>query len=115
MHELKIIQDIFPQIENLARENNLATINQVTLSIGQLRQIQGDFLRFAFESVSKGTILQGAKLTIKLIPVVVWCESCKKQFAVDDNVYICPICGNTSLQVLTGKEIILESIDGERG
>lgn len=113
MHELKIIQDIFPIIEKLAKENHLVKVNQVVLQVGKLRQVQSDFLQFAFKAVAKNTIAEGAKLIIKLVPITVSCDSCQKQFGVEDNIYICPECSRTSLEIVTGREIILESVDGE--
>lgn len=113
MHELKIIQDIFPLIEKVAKENRLKSINKVVLSIGKLRQVKSEFLQFAFVTLAKNTIAKDATLIIQQIPVTVSCQSCKKQFAVEENIYICPKCGSVTLEVLTGKEIILESVDGE--
>lgn len=114
MHELKIIQDIFPLIEKVAKENHLRLINKVVLSIGELRQVQKEFLQFAFANIAQDTIASGAELVIKPIPVTMFCESCKKQFTVKKDVYICPGCSGVTLNCLTGKEVILESVDGER-
>lgn len=112
MHELKMIQDIFPLIEEVAREHSLKLITKVVLGVGELRQVQSEFLRFAFTTIAENTIAKGAELIINLIPVTVFCHYCKKEFIVNDNVYVCPECGGVSLDNLTGKEFILESIDG---
>ncbi|MBU0744427.1 MAG: hydrogenase maturation nickel metallochaperone HypA [Gammaproteobacteria bacterium] len=112
MHELKIIQDIFPMLEKVAKDNHLKSINKVTLGVGKLRQVQTDFLQFAFATVAKDTIAKGAELIIKIIPITVFCDSCKKQFNLEEHVYVCPKCGGVRLEILTGKEIIIESVDG---
>ncbi len=114
MHELKVIQDIFPLVEKVAKENRLKSISRVVLSIGKLRQVQSEFLQFAFAAVAENTIAKGAELVIKPIPVTLLCQDCKKQFEVQENFYVCPECNGVSLECLTGKEIILESVDGER-
>lgn len=112
MHELKIIQDIFPLIEKVAKENHLRSINKVVLAIGNLRQIQEEFLQFAFKTVARDTIAKGSVLTIKQVPICVFCHNCKQKFEVKENAYVCPHCNGVSLEILTGKEIILESVDG---
>lgn len=112
MHELTMIQEVFPLIEAVAKKNHLKSINKVVLSVGELRQVQSGFLQFAFAVVAESTIAKGAELVINLIPVAVFCQDCKKEFTVHENVYICPECGGVSLNFLTGKELILESIDG---
>jgi hydrogenase nickel incorporation protein HypA/HybF len=115
MHELKIIQDIFPLIEKVAKENNLKAVNKVVLSVGKLRQVEPNFLRFAFTHVAEDTIAKDAELEIKLIPVTVICQDCKKRFEIQENFYVCPECNGVALEVLTGKEVVLENIDGEEG
>ena len=112
MHELGIIREIFPLIEKIAKENNFKSITRVVLSIGRLRQVKDQFLYFAFETVAKDTIAAGAELIINTIPITVNCHNCNKQFTVSENIYICPDCDSGSLEILTGKEVILESIDG---
>lgn len=113
MHELSIIQNILPLIERVAAENHMTSVKKVTLKVGRLRQIVPEFLKFAFESVTKTTVAEGAELIVESVPILVLCKSCQQQFVVEENIYLCPNCNHTDLQVLTGKEIILESIEGE--
>lgn len=114
MHELKIIQDIFPIIKNVARKNHLKSINKVFLRVGKLRQVVLEFLQFAFATVAQDTIAANAELIVKLIPITATCKTCQQQFAVGENIYICPYCDSVDLEILTGKEIVLESVEGER-
>ena len=112
MHELKIIQDIFPMIEAVAQKNHLKSINRVVLQVGVLRQVVSEFLRFAFSEVAKNTIAENAELVIEPIPVTVCCRFCKLESKPVANIYICSGCGSSNLEVLTGKEIILATING---
>jgi hydrogenase nickel incorporation protein HypA/HybF len=114
MHELNIIQNIFPIIENVAKENHLKRVTKIFLKVGGLRQVVSEFLQFTFATVAKGTIAENAELIIELILVTARCKKCQQQFIVEDNVYICPHCDSVALEILTGKEIILESVEGER-
>ncbi|CAL7959775.1 Hydrogenase maturation factor HypA [Gammaproteobacteria bacterium] len=114
MHELKIIQDVFPIIENVAKENRLKSVTKVVLQVGALRQVIHEFLQFAFATVAKDTIAASAELIIESIPITARCKACHKQFTVGENTYICPYCDSSDLEILTGKEVILESIDGEK-
>jgi hydrogenase nickel incorporation protein HypA/HybF len=112
MHELSIIQNIFPIIEKVAKENHLKVVNKVFLKVGGLRQVVLEFMSFAFATVAKGTIAENAELIIELIPVAARCKKCQQQFTVDGNVYVCPHCDGADLEILTGKEIVLESVEG---
>ncbi|EKE01423.1 MAG: Hydrogenase nickel insertion protein HypA [uncultured bacterium] len=113
MHELKIIQDIFPILENVAKENHLKSINKVFLKVGALRQVVPEFLQFAFATLAKDTLADSAELIIELVPITVACKTCQREFAVEENAYFCPHCESTIIKILTGKEIVLESVEGD--
>lgn len=113
MHEFGIIHSVFKILEDIANKNNLKSIDKVTLSIGKLRQITPEFLQFAFDSVSQDTIAANAKLIIEEIPIKMGCKLCNQEFVVTRNTYICPKCGEAGIEVLTGKEILIKSVEGE--
>ena len=113
MHEFSIMQGVFKLLEDIAAQNKLIKIDKVVLKIGKLRQVFPDFLRFAFETISQNTIAENAELIIEEIPIMMHCKSCNKKFKVEHNTYICPKCGATKLEILTGKEVLIASVEGE--
>jgi hydrogenase nickel incorporation protein HypA/HybF len=114
MHEFSIIQNIFPIVTKIATENHLRTIKEITLKIGKLRQVIPENLQFAFSVLVKETNFKDAKLIIIDVPIEVSCQSCHENFLVNDTAYICPKCGSSDNIILTGKEILLESVIGEK-
>lgn len=114
MHELTLIQNIFTTILNVAADNQLKRITRVTLHVGQLRQVVPDFLQFAFTTTAKNTIAENAVLQIEHVPVTIMCQTCHKKSTVEENIYICPLCQSTKLEILSGKEIIIANIEGEQ-
>jgi|SaaInlStandDraft_4_1057021.scaffolds.fasta_scaffold45482_2 hydrogenase nickel incorporation protein HypA/HybF len=114
MHELSIISSIFSIIEDHADKELLTSITKVSLHVGALRHVQDDMLRFAFKAVAQGTRAEGAVLAVDYIPVITHCRQCAAEFEVSELMFICPQCESTDLEVLKGKEIIIESIEGER-
>jgi len=113
MHELTIITDILETAKQAARENNLKKINKIYLKIGKLQQVVPEMLEFSFQVVSRDTIAQGAALKIETIPIKVNCKACLKETIVKENIYICPACDRTHLEILTGKELMITSIEGD--
>jgi hydrogenase nickel incorporation protein HypA/HybF len=97
------MQGVFKLLEDIAAQNNLIKIDRVVLKIGKLRQVFPDFLQFAFETISQNTIAE----------ITMHCKSCSKKFTVEHNIYICPKCGATKLEILTGKEVLIASVEGE--
>lgn len=114
MHEMGILSNLFTIIEEIAEENNLVKINKITLKLGKLQQIVPDVFTFAFETVAKGTKAEGAALDVEYVPIKMQCNTCNNEFIVEGHVYICPECAQTSLTMLEGMEIILESVEGEQ-
>jgi hydrogenase nickel incorporation protein HypA/HybF len=115
MHELGIIQNIFKVVEQTAIDNHLKKITKVYLKIGRFRQVVPEFLQFAFANVVKGTVAAGAELVIDIVPISGLCRACGKDFVIDadhDILLQCPNCGAVDLEIITGKEVVLDSVEG---
>jgi len=113
MHEFAIIDSIFKIVEKTIEDNQLKSVSRVILHVGKLRQVVPEFLQFAFETVSEGSPAQGAELVVVEIPIKVKCEACGHEALIEHQTYVCPACGHFGLEVLTGKELFIESIEGE--
>lgn len=113
MHEFSIIENIFKTIDKIASDNQLKVITKVTLKVGKMRQIIPDFLRFAFETIAKNTLAANAELIIEEIPMTVRCHRCDKISLIEELILICPNCVTTNIEIISGKELILETIEGE--
>ena len=113
MHELSVIENIFTEINRIADENQLTKIKEVRLSVGRLRQMVPEMMQFAFEQVAKGTRAEGAVLLVTHIPITVQCKDCQSTFELEENIYACHKCQSPRLDILTGKEVVLESLSGD--
>ncbi len=114
MHEFSIMQNLLKIIEKEAKANSLSKVNGITVKIGKLRQVVPEFIEFAFATIAKDTIADGAKLNIESIPITIHCEKCNKDYPVIEDTYTCPDCDSLDIKVITGKEIILASIEGDQ-
>ena len=68
-------------------------------------------LRFCFEVARRDTPLDGAELHIEEIPVQARCRSCDRQWTVDEPVFRCPGCAGTALEIVSGRELDIQSIE----
>jgi hydrogenase nickel incorporation protein HypA/HybF len=114
MHELSLIENVIKIVEKLARQEKLTTVTKVYLQVGALRQIVPEFMQFAFISAAVGTIMSRASLKVEVIPIKICCENCNHEFTVEELVYLCPKCEHAALKIVAGKEIVIESIEGEQ-
>ncbi len=113
MHELTVVSNIFKIILETAESNNLSKISKVSLKVGRQRHLAPDLMKFAFDSVSKNTIASGAFLDIDRVDIKMKCLSCGLEFTVKDNTYLCISCGSAELETISGKDLLIESIEGE--
>jgi hydrogenase nickel incorporation protein HypA/HybF len=113
MHELSIIQSMIPQIEEFLVQGNYKKVNRIRLEVGVMSGVVQDALEFAYDICVKGTAIEGAELSILMVPVTASCEKCFLKFEVQDYRYACPQCNDTDLKLLTGNELTIKEIEVE--
>lgn len=114
MHELTIAQNICQIIEReISNLGVTKTVKAVRLRVGKLSGVVPDALRFCFGFVSEGTPLAGVSLEIQETPVEAQCNSCKSTFNLEEPLFICPTCASGNLAVLSGQDLLVESIEVE--
>ena len=114
MHEMSIVSNIMNIALKSAEENALTRINRIKIQIGGQRHLAPGLMEYAFTFFSKGTIADGADLIVEKVPIIMTCIECLNQFTVNDTTYICPECGSVNLHMDSGRELIIESIEGEK-
>ena len=65
MHELSIAEELLQIITNKASQVGIRKIEQINLKIGEFSGILPDALIFAFELISKDTMMEGARIEIE--------------------------------------------------
>lgn len=113
MHEFSIIQSMIPQIEEFLVQGNYRKVKRILLEVGVMSGVIQDALEFAYDICSKGTPIEGAVLSIRMMPVIASCEKCFVKFEIQDYSYICPQCSGIDLKLLSGKELTIKEIEVE--
>lgn len=111
MHETALMQNLISAAEKSLEEHRVKRVNSVALSVGKLSNALPAALSFAFEVMTKGTPLEGAKLIIREIPVLVCCQKCGNEYNPDKFPIICPVCGSVCYKITQGEDIFIESLD----
>ena len=86
-------------------------IERLNLKIGRLAAVVEHSLTFCFEVITKDTPLEGAQIVIDEIPVMVKCKECHNEWEVEGPVFTCPNCQDGEVEMLTGREIEITSIE----
>jgi len=114
MHEFGIIEDIVRLVGEKAADHGVHRVTCVRLRVGRLRQVEPASLRFAFETLARGTIMEDALLDVDFIPIRLRCRHCGNEFELADALpYQCSQCNGRNVDVSAGKELILKDIEGE--
>ena len=113
MHELSIAEDLLEIVARTAAEHKLTRVSGLRIVVGALGNVIPEALEFAFDAAGRGTVAEGARLEIVEVPVTVRCNACSAETVLDDFAFICTECGSVDVTVLRGKELYLDSIEGD--
>ena len=115
MHELSIAQSLLDIVLEQSEIHGVEQVKVIKLQIGELAAVVPESLSFCFELLSKDTLADGAALEIETLPVVARCSNCEILFQVEHHKFICPDCGEPTLEMVSGRELSVASIEGECG
>lgn len=110
---MSLIGGVFEVIEKTLSQHEVKRVLQVKLKVGELTNAEPDALLMAFEAYSKDTLCEGAELIIESVPLLGCCRKCHEEFKVKTMIFICPNCGDTSIEVIQGEELLIESLEVE--
>jgi hydrogenase nickel incorporation protein HypA/HybF len=108
MHELALSSAIVNTVAKHAQGRRVATVN---LSVGRLRQVIPDTLAFYFEFVARDTACEGAQLVQEVIEPRLHCRECGHEWTIDIPAFRCPRCAGAQVEILSGNEFEVESIE----
>ena len=113
MHELSIAASIVDAVTETAAGYPGARVREVRLRVGALASVIEDSLQFCWGVTIDGTPLAGAKLVVRLLPVVIRCENCGVDEQIGVQSFRCPRCGGPAADIRQGRELEIESIEIE--
>ncbi len=112
MHEMGIaLQIIEIATDSIPSDAGDVRIEKINLKIGKLAAVVPDSLRFCFDAAIKDTPLDGTKLVIQELPVIARCRDCNTQWTISSPAFTCENCNSSSLEILSGRELDIESIE----
>lgn len=115
MHELGIMANVLDIALEYAEQNDVKKILAVNMEIGELSDIVPKIAQDFFGFIARGTIAENASLNIVKIPARLRCRDCGEEDDLDTDhpSYICFECGSKSLELISGREYRIASIEVE--
>jgi hydrogenase nickel incorporation protein HypA/HybF len=108
VHELSLSSAI---VNTVAKHAGGRRVTVVNLRVGRLRQVIPDTLEFYFEFVARGTLCEGARLEHEVIEARLRCHPCDYEWPIEIPAFRCPRCGGSEVEVASGNEFEVESIE----
>jgi hydrogenase nickel incorporation protein HypA/HybF len=113
MHEYSVTKSLVELCNLEADKNNIKMIVKINLQVGRFTGFSPDSIEFYFEHLKVGTKCSNAKIEFEEIPIKIKCHNCGKQHVIDEPILLCPDCGSEEIDLLTGREFFVASIEGE--
>ena len=92
MHEIGVVKQVVRTVEDFAKENGVDRIEEI------------------YPIATKGTILDGAKLIMNVVPGLAECDECDEIFNVIEHEGYCPNCGSFEKTVLSGRDFSIREL-----
>lgn len=118
MHEYSVMTQIVDSILAEAKKQKAKRVEEVDLEIGEYTLLGTEQLKFAYELMSKDTILEGSKLNLRHLEGKVKCTACGYEGVVpvaEDSphrlapILTCPKCNGVA-QITQGRECLIRNI-----
>src|ERR1035441_1073111 len=116
MHELSIVTSIVESVTESLNSYPGARVLEVRLRVGALASVIPESLEFCYGIASEGTPLEGSRLVVNLLPVVMHCAPCGQDVELEGvQSFRCPHCGEPCSDMRQGRELEIDSIEIEDG
>ncbi|MBU1865292.1 MAG: hydrogenase nickel incorporation protein HypA [Actinobacteria bacterium] len=135
MHEFALADAVVKSALRAARDAGMDRIETVTVRVGELQQIKADLFEFSLTEVlpAADPTLEGVRFVVKQEPVRFGCRVCERRFGRPDlekvgnpdemeaihfipelsHAFVrCPGCGSPDFDILAGRGVTLERVEG---
>jgi hydrogenase nickel incorporation protein HypA/HybF len=114
MHETSMINSLLNIAQKVKTKNNLINITKITITVGEMHQIIPEVMQDSFNILkTEFTGFASSQLIINQTPVKIQCQKCQKIITLSQPDFRCPHCQSTSTQIISGKELYIETLESE--
>ncbi len=118
MHEVSVMSAIVESVLNELEKHSVLKVEEVLLTLGELTFLGEEQLQFAYEIITRDTVLEGSTLVIRPEETELQCQSCGYQGPADKlgaeyhmamPSLVCPKCRG-GVKVLKGQSCRVTSM-----
>lgn len=113
MHELSVAQALVEQVDAVIDQHRASRATSIRVRIGPLAGVVPELLASAFPLAAAGSRMEHAQLEFIHASIQVRCRTCGAETEAAMNRLLCGACGDWHTQILSGDELLLESVELE--
>ena len=114
MHEMGLAVQILGIVAQSLPPDGEHRVQSINLRVGKLNSVVPESLRMCWEAVVLGGPAEGSKLVLTEVGVTVECCQCDELSDIERPPFQCSACGSGEVEMVTGSELVVESIVVER-
>jgi hydrogenase nickel incorporation protein HypA/HybF len=114
MHELPVTKSIVQIVTKHAEMHHVKRVILVNLEVGALSDLQGEWVQRYFDHLTRGTVVDGAKLNINRVPAVFHCHRCQQSFEINsllEEDLSCAQCHGREVTLVSGREYHVKGME----
>lgn len=119
VHELSLADSIINTAIDVATQHQATEIKKVTVEIGSFALVVKEQLEFCLNILTDKTIAAQAAFELLEQPGELECQECGFRGKIKEqsdssfgmNLFSCPNCNSLSTTILSGREVIVRSVD----
>jgi hydrogenase nickel incorporation protein HypA/HybF len=111
MDEREIASSVLAAVDQAAYQHSVNRIATVHLAIGGRRVFDPERLQAAFAQAARGTVAEGAQLSVNVLPVRHRCMNCGLTFDGGPTETPCPNCIHPHTEMIGGEELHLVDVE----
>jgi len=109
MHEYALAQDILTTIgEKVTRD--FQKIGRINIDIGAFSGVVAESLEFGIQAILTDKRAPGVAVNISQIPTTARCQ-CGNEYELADVFCVCPTCQSLHREMLSGTDIVINSVE----
>jgi hydrogenase nickel incorporation protein HypA/HybF len=113
MHEFSVTKSLVDLCNQEAVKNDIENVRKINVKVGRFTGFSPDSIQFYFEHLKVNTKLREACIVFEEIPIRIKCNNCRKECTIEEPVLLCPSCGSDKIDLISGREFYVASIEGE--
>jgi hydrogenase nickel incorporation protein HypA/HybF len=110
MHEFSLAGEVIKIVEFEAEKNKARSVSEITIEVGNFSGVEAEAFKSALGLLSEGSVLEKASLNIVRMKGKGICNTCNKEFEMNQRIDTCPGCNSFPSEIKGGNEFRVVSL-----